>query len=175
MVRVCRHLHSLLVGVVLLSFVSALVVVGRAWAQDASPQATAVPLEQYVGSLRKAQQILSGSGDLDQHLARCARHWPAIDRVQLPSGAEITVSPLLGAEGDELTQTLPSPRCHLVDAVGGCRRVTTLPLVWLCWRRCWRGLPFSKVNRGGISFAAGWPMARSPAARYYAGFAQFRW
>lgn len=103
MVRVCRHLHSLLVGVVLLSFVSALVVAGRAGAQEASPQATAVPLEQYVGSLRKAQQILSGSGDLDEHLARAREALAAIDRVQLPSGAEITVSPLLGAEGDELT------------------------------------------------------------------------
>jgi hypothetical protein len=103
------HLRSLLVGIMFLSAVSVPAFSGRAWAQDVGAQNTAVALEQYVGSLRAAQQILSNS-DEPSALVRARAALAGAERVELPSGAKITVSPLLGLDGDELTQAAAQAR-----------------------------------------------------------------
>jgi hypothetical protein len=109
-ISVRRHLSSLLARVMLLALLSTLVLAGRAWAQASPAQEPAVPLDHYVGSLREAQQLLSGSADPDDALARARAVLAAIERVELPSGAEIAVSPLLGVGDDELTRIAAQAR-----------------------------------------------------------------
>lgn len=106
--RLITHLRTLLGAVLLLAAVVAPVPAERAWGQD-SAQATAVPLARYVGALREAQDILARPGQ-PAAVAQARAALENIDRVQLPSGAEITVAPLLGAEGAELTQAAAAAR-----------------------------------------------------------------
>jgi hypothetical protein len=110
MISVHRNLSSLLARVMLLALLSTLVLAGRAWAQASPAQAPAVPLDHYVGSLREAQRLLSDSAGPDDALARARAVLAPIERVELPSGAEIALSPLLGAGGDELTQDAAQAR-----------------------------------------------------------------
>jgi hypothetical protein len=92
----------LFAGILLLALAAVSAPAGYAWAQNAAPQAEVVTLEQYVGSLREAQHILSGSGEPAANLARARAALAGIGRVELLSGSTIVVSPLLGADGDEL-------------------------------------------------------------------------
>lgn len=121
MVRLLKHLRILMAGIVLLSAVFTATVVDHAWAQDTAAQDTAVPLAQYISALREAQEILSRSGQ-PSALAKARAALAGIDRVQLPGGTEIAVSPLLGAEGDVLAQEAAAARLSTVlaqlDAAG---------------------------------------------------------
>jgi hypothetical protein len=108
MVRLTEHLRILLAGIMLLAAIFPAALVERAWAQDAAGQG-AVPLEQYIGTLRSAQEILSRDGQ-PAAVADARAALASIDHIQLPSGAEIAVAPLLGAEGDALTQDAAAAR-----------------------------------------------------------------
>jgi hypothetical protein len=102
MFRLTKHLRILLAGILLLAAVFPAALVERASAQDAAGQ-EAVPLEQYISTLRRAQEILSREGQ-PSAVAEARATLATIERIRLPSGAEIAVSPLLGAEGDALAQ-----------------------------------------------------------------------
>ena len=108
MVRLTEHLRILLAGMLLLAAVLPVALGERAWAQDAVSQG-AVPLEQYIHTLRAAQETLSRDGQ-PSAVAEARAALAGIDSIQLPSGAEIQVSPLLGAEGDTLAQEAASAR-----------------------------------------------------------------
>ncbi len=116
MARLITQLRILLGATLLLAAAWAAVPADRAWAQDpgqvtgqAAGQATAVPLARYVSALREAQDTLSRPGPPSAVTQARAALAP-IDRVQLPSGAEIAVTPLLGAEGAELPQAAAAAR-----------------------------------------------------------------
>ena len=108
MVRLTKHLRILLAGIMLLAAVFPAALVERAWAQDAGGRA-AVPLEQYISTLHSAQEILARD-DRPSAVADARATLASIDRVHLPSGAEIAVSPLLGAENDALTPEAAAAR-----------------------------------------------------------------
>jgi hypothetical protein len=84
----------------------------RIQAQDAAP--AAVALDEYAAALEAAQGDLSG-GDAAS-LARARERLAVYDRLTLPSGAEITLSPLLGAEGDDLTPAAAEGRVRTLLA-----------------------------------------------------------
>lgn len=109
MVRLRKHLRILMACIVLLSTAFAAAVPDRARGQDTPAQGTAVPLAHYVSSLRDAQDILARSSQ-PTAVTEARRTLAGIDRVQLPSGTELAVSPLLGAEGDALTQEAAAAR-----------------------------------------------------------------
>ncbi len=116
-----------------------------------------MPLAEYIGALREAQDILAHSGELAA-VDRARAVLEGIDRVQLPRGAEIAVAPLLGAEGAALTQDAAAARVAARCSLSWMRQgMTILRRGWRCWTRCSPGPPFSKANRGGMSSAAGWP------------------
>ena len=108
MVRLTKHLRTLLAGILLLAAVFPVATANRAWAQDGGGQG-AVPLEQYIGVLRSAQEILSRDGE-PSTVAEARAMLASVDRLQLPSGAEIAVAPLLGAEDEALTQDAAAAR-----------------------------------------------------------------
>lgn len=121
MVRLLNHLRILMAGIVLLSAAFTPAIVDHARAQDIAAQDTAVPLAQYITALREAQDILSRSGQ-PSAVAQARGALAAIARVQLPSGTEIAVSPLLGAEGDTLAHEAAAARVAVLlaqlDAAG---------------------------------------------------------
>ncbi len=63
---------------------------------------TPVTLAQYVASLQSAQAILAGAEDEETALAAARAELDTAAQVLLPSGALITVAPLLGEGGQEL-------------------------------------------------------------------------
>lgn len=109
MVRLCKHLRILMVCMVLLSATFFVALPDRARGQDTPAQGVAVPLAQYISILRDAQDILARSSQ-PSAVAEARRALAGIGRVQLPSGAELAVSPLLGEEGDALTQDAAAAR-----------------------------------------------------------------
>ena len=109
MVRLCKQLRILMACMVLLSAAFTAALPDRARGQDTPAQGTGVPLAQYISSLRNARDILARSSQ-PSAVTEARRALAGIGRVQLPGGPEIAISPLLGAEGDALTQEAAAAR-----------------------------------------------------------------
>lgn len=125
MVRLLKHLRILLASIVLLVTVLSGAAVDRASAQDAAEE-EGVPLAEYVGALREAQEILAQQREpagAPAAVDRARAVLEGFERVEFATGAKIAVAPLLGAKGAALTQEAAAARVSTLlaqlEAAGG--------------------------------------------------------
>jgi hypothetical protein len=120
------HLPLLRIAIVAVALLSAaafsLGAVTAAGAQG-EPTATAASLEEYVAALELAAETLQADGDARTLLADARGQLNSVGSVLLPSGAELALTPLLGADGDDLSLATAQARIATVlaqlDASGG--------------------------------------------------------